>query len=246
MISQITPLALRPASRDDVDRGLGMAGADQHPARARDQREDVAGRDQSIGPVRRIDRHRDGPRPVGGADPGRNPVLRLDRDGERGLVAALVGAGHRFEPELVGAVLGHGQADQPAPVAGHEVDRVRGRHLRGDDEIALILAVVVVDEDEHPPVARFVDDRLGPDQYIGRAALDQLFEPHQRLGGRIPFLRAELAQAVGVEPGGAREAGPADLAGGDDRGQSFDQGRAHDSPLSHFSVMKRVVKPPSM
>ena len=80
-------------------------------------------------------------------------------------------------------------------MAGHEVDRVGRRHLRGDDEVALILAVVVVDQDEHAAVARLVDDRLGPDQHLGRAALDQPFEPAERVGGRVPVGLAELAQA---------------------------------------------------
>ncbi len=69
------------------------------------------------------------------------------------------------------------EADQAAAMARHEVDRVRRRHLRRNDEIALILAAFVVDEDEHASVARLVDDRLGADQHLGVAALDQLFEP---------------------------------------------------------------------
>jgi hypothetical protein len=63
--------------------------------------------------------------------------------------------------ELLDPLLGQRQADQAAAVLGHEVDRVGRRHLRGDDEVALILAVLVVDQDEHPAVARLVDDRLG-------------------------------------------------------------------------------------
>ena len=131
------------------------------------------------------------------------------------------------------------EADQPAAVARHEVDRVGGRHLRGNDEVALILAVVVVDEDEHPPVARLVDDRLGADQHFGIAALEQLFEPPQRIRSRVPFGRAQLAQRIGVEAGGAGESGTADLAGGDDGVEPLDQRGAHDSPISHFNVMKR-------
>ena len=107
------------------------------------------------------------------------------------------------KPELVGAILGQSEADQAAPVAGHEVDRVGSRHLRGNDEIALIFAVVVVDQDEHPAVARFVDDRFGPDQHFGVAALEQLFEPPKRVGGRIPVGGAELAKRIGVETRGA-------------------------------------------
>ena len=203
MISQMTPLGLRPARRETSTAGFGMAGADQHAARLGDQREDMPGRNQRVRPVRRIDRDRDGPRPVGGADPGRNAFLRLDRDGEGGFVAAAVVVGHRLQAERVGPILGQREADQPAPVARHEVDRVGRRHLRRDDEIALILAVVVVDQDEHAAVARLVDDRFGADQHFGVAALKQLFEPHERVGGRIPFGRAELAQRIGMEAGGA-------------------------------------------
>ncbi len=53
------------------------------------------------------------------------------------------------------------QADQAAAVLGHEVDRRGRRHLRRDDEVALVLAAFVVDQDEHPAVARFLDDFLG-------------------------------------------------------------------------------------
>ena len=41
----------------NVDRRLGMAGADEDSAGPRHQREDMAGRDQRVGPVAGIDRH---------------------------------------------------------------------------------------------------------------------------------------------------------------------------------------------
>ena len=41
---------------------------------------------------------------------------------------------------------------------GHEVDGVGRRHLRGDDEVALVLAVLGVDQDDHAPVAQILDD----------------------------------------------------------------------------------------
>ena len=54
----------------DVDRRLGMAGADEHAAVARDQREDVAGRDDMLGALGGVDRDRDGAGAVGGGDAG--------------------------------------------------------------------------------------------------------------------------------------------------------------------------------
>ena len=71
---------------------------------------------------------------------------------------------------------GQREADQAAAVLGHEVDRVGSRHLGGDDEIALILPILVVDQDEHPAVARLVD------QFLGRGEEAAL---HQRLSSII-------------------------------------------------------------
>ena len=177
MISQMTPLGLRPASREtSTAASVWPARTSTPPGRATSGKT-WPGETIASGPLAGIDGDRDGARAVGGADSGRDALARLDRDRERGLVAAAVGAGHRLEAELVGALLGQREADQAAAVAGHEVDRVGRRHLRRDDEVALILAVFVVDEDEHAAVARLVDDRLGADQHFGVAALDQLFEP---------------------------------------------------------------------
>ena len=68
MISQITPDGLSAGEPRDLDRGLGMAGAHQHAAVARHQREDVAG-DRQVGPGRLgVDRDLDGARPVGRRD----------------------------------------------------------------------------------------------------------------------------------------------------------------------------------
>ena len=61
-------------------------------------------------------------------------------------------------PQLVGALARQRQADQAAAVLGHEVDGVGRRHLRGNDEVALVLAVLGVDQDDHAAVAQVLDD----------------------------------------------------------------------------------------
>ena len=78
MISQMTPDGLRPGETRDVDRGFGVAGADQHAAGPGDEREDVSGRDELVGPLDGVDRDGDGARAVGGADPG-GDTLRAPR-----------------------------------------------------------------------------------------------------------------------------------------------------------------------
>ncbi len=138
-----------------------MPGADQHAAVLRDEREDVARRHDMLRPLGRIDRHRDGARAVGGRNAGGDPVLRLDRGGEGGFVPGAVVPAHQLQAKLLHAGLGKRQADEPAAVLRHEVDRIRRRHLRGDDEVALVLPVLVIDQDEHPAVARRVDQLFG-------------------------------------------------------------------------------------
>ncbi len=104
MISQITPDGIEPGEPRDIDRGLGMAGAHQHAAVARHQREDVARRDDVLGALGRIDRDRDGAGAVGRGDAGGDAVARLDRDGEGGLEARGVVLRHQRQAQLLAAL----------------------------------------------------------------------------------------------------------------------------------------------
>ena len=55
--------------------------------------------------------------------------------------------------QLVQALPRHGQADQAAAVAGHEIDRFRGHHGGRDGQIALVFTVLIIDYDDHAPFA---------------------------------------------------------------------------------------------
>ena len=144
----------------EVDRGLGLAAAPQHAARACPQREDVAGLDEVAGALARVDRDLDRARAVLRGDAGRDPLARLDRDREGGAEGRLVALGHRLQPQLVAALLGQAEADQPAAVRGHEVDRLGRRELGRDRQVALVLAVGGVDDDHEPAVADVLDRLL--------------------------------------------------------------------------------------
>jgi len=129
--------------------GLGMARPHQHPALVRLQREDVPG-------LHDIERARvgtdgglHGAGAVGRRNAGGHTLGRLDRDGEIGAERRTVGGDHEREIELAAALLGQRQADQPAPVLGHEVDRVGRDELRCHDQIALVFPVFFVDQDDH-------------------------------------------------------------------------------------------------
>ena len=67
-------------------------------------------------------------------------------------------AGHAFEAEGVGAFVGDRDADEAAPVGGHEVDGFGGDFFGGHDEVAFVLTVFVVGDDDHAPGAEFGED----------------------------------------------------------------------------------------
>ncbi len=56
---------------------------------------------------------------------------------------------HQRNLELVEPLRRHRQADQAAAIARHEVDRLRRDLLGGDHQIALVLAIRIVDDDDH-------------------------------------------------------------------------------------------------
>ena len=138
-----------------------MAGTHQGAALACHQRKDVAWRHNVVAAAFRIDRHGDGARTVMCGNAGGDAFARLDRDGERGLLPGAVVRGHQRQAKLLDTLAGHSKADQTACVTRHEVDRVRGGELRRHDEVALVLPVLVIDQDEHAAVAGFLDQFIG-------------------------------------------------------------------------------------
>jgi len=135
-----------------------VACTDQRAALARHQRKNVPRRDDVGGTLCGVDRRGDGPRPIGSGDAGRDTLARLDRLSESRAVARAIASDHRLELELLGASAGERETNKAAAVAGHEVHRVRRRHLRGDHEVALVLALFGVDEHDHAAIAHVLED----------------------------------------------------------------------------------------
>ena len=149
---------VEPGEPREIDAGLRVPGADQHAALARDQREHVARRDDVVVVLGGVDGGGDGAGAVVRGDAGGHALARLDRHREGGALPRLALARHVLEAQLVGALAREREADEAAAVLGHEVDGVGRRHLRRDDEVALVLAVLGVDQDDHAPVAQILDD----------------------------------------------------------------------------------------
>jgi hypothetical protein len=83
----------------------------------------------------------------------------VDRDGEGRPVVVRVVGDHRLQLQATAVGLGHGHANQPLGVRGHEVHVGLCGELGGTNQVALVLAVRVVDDDNNVARAQFVEGR---------------------------------------------------------------------------------------
>jgi hypothetical protein len=143
------PGRLQAGDARQIDRGLGLAGGPHHPPRPGAPRKDVPGPRQVVRLGERVDEALDGLGAVEGRNAGGGVFLGVDRYGERRLEMGGVVAHHQRQAELVAALFGERGADQAARLLGHEVDRLGSHLLGGDHQVALVLAVLVVDDDDH-------------------------------------------------------------------------------------------------
>ena len=73
-------------------------------------------------------------------------------------MAGGIGRSHERQAKLRDTFARHGQANQATPVGRHKIHRIRCCHLRGDHQIAFVLAIFVIDKDKHPTVAGLIND----------------------------------------------------------------------------------------
>ncbi len=89
-----------------------------------------------------------------GGNPGGEAVADIDRDGEGGAERRIVERHHRVEvqpPRLLGR---QRRADDAGGVADDERHLLGRAQARGDEQIALVLAIVVVGDDDNSPRAK--------------------------------------------------------------------------------------------
>ena len=107
-----------------------------------------------------IDRHLDRVGAIVRGDSGGHAFPRLHGDREGGLEGGLVLGRHQVEAELVAALRREREADETVTLARHEVDVLRRRELRGKGQIALVLAILRVADDDHLAGADVLDRLL--------------------------------------------------------------------------------------
>src|SRR5207249_4240603 len=107
----------------------------------------------------RIDGDANRLRPIAGADAGRHaePWRGVDAHRVRRPIFVRVRLGHRGEVELLDALAGEGEADHTAGVLDHEVDHLGRDQLRRADQVALVLTIFVVGDDDQFAGSDIVD-----------------------------------------------------------------------------------------
>ena len=158
---------LEPGQRDEIHRGFRMSGAPQHAARRGPERKHVAGARQVVGPRRGIHERADRRGAIVRRDARRDLVGRADRHGKRGPLVRRVARNHLREIQRGEPRRGEWHGDEPPRVLEHEVDRLRGRPLGGHHQIALVLAILIVDDDDKASVANPSDRLFHRREHVG-------------------------------------------------------------------------------
>ena len=84
----------------------------------------------------------------------------------------------------------HREADEPTAVRDHEIDRIGRDGRRRHREIALVLPILVVDDDDHPSGANRVDGLFhGREGRFGLAALGEAKRSGHRLLSKTALSR---------------------------------------------------------
>ena len=143
-----------------VHRRLGVAGAPEDTAGHRAQREDVARPRQVVRARGGVDEGADGDGAVEGRRARRHAAPGVHADGEGRAERRRVVRDHHGDLQLVQALPHHRHADQAPAVLGHEVDGLRRHLVRGHQEVALVLPVLVVHHHEDATGTDLLDGLL--------------------------------------------------------------------------------------
>ena len=108
----------------------------------------MAGTRQVAGFGLGIDRHMDRRGPIGGRNSGRDVFPGVDRNGEGGAEGRGIFNGLLRQVEFFDALGRQRETDQAAGMPGHEIDGLGRDLFGGDDQIAFIFPIFIVDQDD--------------------------------------------------------------------------------------------------
>ena len=90
-------------------------------------------------------------------DPGRGSFFSVHRNSERSPVSLRAIGNHVLETEPFRLFRRDRDAHKPPGEADHKIDVIGRYALCGDDDVAFILALSVVNDDDHFPISDVVD-----------------------------------------------------------------------------------------
>ncbi len=187
----------QPGGAGQVDRRLRVAGPLEHATGPVAQREDVARPVEVVGPGGGVDQGGDGRGPVRGGDPRRGPVPVVDAHGERRALGLGVRRDHQRQLEQVGPLGQQRDADDARGVGEEEGDVLRRGRLGRHDQVALVLPVLVVDDDGHAQPCDGVDGFLHLRERHQAATSTRRSSPSCSIDTSLPFHTSPIVPAPG-------------------------------------------------
>lgn len=131
----------------EVDCSFRVARTTQYSAFLRAERNDVTGASEIVGTGFGVGEQTHRRSAVRRRDAGTDSLTGVDRDGVRRAVLVLVGGVHRGQAQPITIVTVERHAQVAGGVPDHERHQFRGGLLGGEDEVALVLAILVVHDD---------------------------------------------------------------------------------------------------
>ena len=139
---------LEPGHPRKVDCRLRVPRTFEDSASARLERHHMTRASEMVWCGRRIDQRTDRCRPIAGRDARGRPGLDIDAHEECRFEALGVICDHRIEFELPCALACNRGANESRCMADEERDRLGRRELGGHDQVAFVLSVLVVDDND--------------------------------------------------------------------------------------------------
>ena len=181
----------------EVDRGLGVAGAHEHAAILGDKRKNMAGTDEIARAHVAIGERAHGVRALLGRNAGRQSMTNIGRHGEGGAERRVIGRHHRSEIQPPRIVAGQRNADDAAAIADDEGHLLGGAKRSGDDQVALVLAIVVVGDGDDLATGESLDGVCDGIEHIG--SLRAGGPLRKSFGVTAPCVSATIRSAVSRE-----------------------------------------------
>ncbi len=136
-----------------IARSFRMACAGQGAAGLGHQGEDMAGADNVVGLGVLGGSGLHGTRAVGSGNAGGHAFSGFDGNSELGAETRTVARRHQRQFQGFATLAGHRHADEATGITRHEVDVLGLDALGGHDQIAFVLAIFVIHEDDHLALA---------------------------------------------------------------------------------------------